>query len=212
MNTLATHWPPRLARLYSADVKRLEAKHANALSPGTFTWEDAVKGLYERMVAAGPRKGARLISQAHAYLSSVYEDEGDFMVAHRSGSRTALLVFATFVCGDHPDRRVKEQGITIALHVLGCWRSPPRCIVGLPVCFASKHALNRLFERGDDFENIHAFDALAGAATLGFLVHQAPQHQGLSLMLDGGELLLAGSRQCLPEDLGERQHPRGGGF
>ena len=42
-------WGPRLARLYSADVKRLEVKHAGQLSPGTCTWEQAVESLYKRV-------------------------------------------------------------------------------------------------------------------------------------------------------------------
>ena len=47
-------WGPRLARLYSEDVRKLEAKHAGQLSPGSSTWEQAVEALYNKMSDAGP--------------------------------------------------------------------------------------------------------------------------------------------------------------
>lgn len=195
MNSLATRWPPRLARLYSADVKRLEAKHAGKLSPGATTWEDAVKQLYKRVHEAGPRKGARIIGQAADYLGSVYENEGaHFMVANRSGSRAALLVFATFVGGDHPDLRVKEQGITITLHIIQCGRSLPRCVTGVPVAYISSHALKRLCERADDVvEPGDAAYAVVYAGILGYLVHRSPKHQDGGLSLRISDTLLVGS-------------------
>ena len=37
-------WGPRLARLYSEDIRKLESKHAGQLSPGTCTWEQSITG------------------------------------------------------------------------------------------------------------------------------------------------------------------------
>jgi hypothetical protein len=49
-------WGPRLARLYSEDIRKLEAKHAGRLSPGASTWEQSIESLSKRVVEAGPRK------------------------------------------------------------------------------------------------------------------------------------------------------------
>ena len=68
-------WGPRLARLYSEDIRKLEAKHAGKLSPGTCTWELSIESLFKCMVAAGPRKGVRLLKQAADYLNGVDLDE-----------------------------------------------------------------------------------------------------------------------------------------
>ena len=50
---VALRYPPRLARLYSADVKRLEALHAGRLSPGVTTWSEAVEALYGACMQPG---------------------------------------------------------------------------------------------------------------------------------------------------------------
>ena len=70
----APKWGPRLARLYSADVRRLEAIHADRLSPGAKTWEQAVELLFQRMVKAGPVKGAKLVQRVADYLGSIDKD------------------------------------------------------------------------------------------------------------------------------------------
>ena len=151
-------WGPRLARLYSEDVRKLEAKHAGQLSPGSSTWEQAVEALYHRMSDAGPVKGSKLVGKALDYLRSIDPDErAHFVMADWCGSRTALMMLASFSYGPHPDRRVKEEGLNIELHIIQCSRSKPRCAIGIPVAYISRHALNRLYERGHDIrENSHA--------------------------------------------------------
>ena len=41
-------WGPRLARLYSEDIRKLEAKHAGKLSPGTCTQGNRVNLITRR--------------------------------------------------------------------------------------------------------------------------------------------------------------------
>jgi hypothetical protein len=188
-------WGPRLARLYSEDVRKLEARHAAGLSPGTSTWEQAIEALYKEMTDAGPVKGARLIGKAIDYLHSIDHDErAHFMLAGWCGSRTALMTLATFSCGPHPDRRVKEEGLSIELHIIQCSRSKPRCATGIPVAYISRHALNRLYERGHDIrENSHAVSIFAFIGALGYLSRWSEQHVdgGMSLLLAG--LLVVGA-------------------
>jgi hypothetical protein len=42
MNTIPK-WGPSLARLYSVNIRQLEARHAAALVPGAATWETAIR-------------------------------------------------------------------------------------------------------------------------------------------------------------------------
>jgi hypothetical protein len=63
-------WAPRLARLYSEEVRKLEALHADRLSPGTRTWADSVEALFQRMAKVGPVKGSRLLQKAIDYLDA----------------------------------------------------------------------------------------------------------------------------------------------
>ena len=117
-------WGPRLARLYSEDVRKLEARHAAGLSPRATTWEQAIEALYNKMSDAGPVKGAKLVGRAIDYLRSIDKDDrAYFMLAHWCGSRAALLVLASFSYGPHPDPRVQEEGLGIELHILQCSRS-----------------------------------------------------------------------------------------
>jgi hypothetical protein len=188
-------WGPRLARLYSEDVRKLEARHAAGLSPGTSTWEQAIEALYNRMSDAGPVKGAKLVGKAIDYLRNIDKDErAYFMLAHWCGSRAALMTLATFSYGPHPDRRVQEEGLSIELHILQCSRSRPRCATGIPVAYISRHALNRLYERGHDItENAHTTSVFAVISVLGYLTHLSGQHEdsGMSLLVTG--LLVTGA-------------------
>jgi hypothetical protein len=190
-----SRWGPRLARLYSEDVRKLEAKHAGQLSPGSSTWEQAVEALFHRMSDAGPVKGSKLVGKALDYLRNIDPNErAHFVMADWCGSRTALMMLASFSYGPHPDRRVKEEGLNIELHIIQCSRSKPRCAAGIPVAYISRHALNRLYERGHDIcENIHAVSIFAAIGGLGYLSRWSEQHVdgGMSLLLAG--LLVVGA-------------------
>jgi len=189
-------WGPRLARLYSVDVRRLEALHAARLSPGTTSWEAAVEDLYVRMVKAGPVRGSRLIRRAADYLNSIERDDTcHFVICCSGGSRTAFLMFATFCYGSHPDPTVREEGLTIVLHLISCARSRPGCAVGIPVAYISRHAINRLYERGHDItEKIHATGAFVYIGILGFLTHRSPRHTNGGLSLLFGDSLIVGAQ------------------
>ena len=144
-------WPPRLARLYSEDVRKLEAIHADHISPGAKTWAEAVEALFQRMAKAGPVKGSRLLQKAIDYLDNIDGDQqSHFMIATNCRGRMAMLMFATFNIGVHPDPRVKEDGLTVVLHAIHCSRSRFARVTGIPVAYISMHALRRLFERGYD--------------------------------------------------------------
>ena len=195
-------WGPRLARLYSKDVERLEAFHAGRLSPGTATWEQAVEALYDRMVAAGPVKGAKLVRKAHDYLRSIDRDERAYIVLAVGGrSRNAYLMFATFSIGNHPDPAVEEEGLKIVLHIVRCSRNGHSRAVGIPVAYVSKHAIGRLYERGCDItENIHATSAFAFIAVLGYLTHGSKKHVDGGLSLLFSKTLLVGSLHRFDEE------------
>jgi hypothetical protein len=188
-------WGPRLARLYSEDVQRLEAIHADRLAPGAKTWEQAVELLFQSMVKAGPVKGTKLVKQAIDYLRGIESDaRSHFMIVDQCASRTAFLMFATFRIGPHPDQRVKEQGLSIVLHILQCGRCAPSRATGIPVAYISKHAMARLYERGHDIiENIHAASAFAFAGVLGYIAHRSPKHVDGGLCLLFSDTLMVGS-------------------
>ena len=112
--------------LHSEDIRRLEAFHADRLSPGASTWEQAVGTLFKRIIAIGPAKGTRLVQKAIDYLNSVDQDaRRHILITAQCRSRSAYLLFATFSYGGHPDLRVKEEGLAIELNYLHCSRSRP---------------------------------------------------------------------------------------
>ena len=188
-------WAPRLARLYSEDVRKLEALHAGRISPGATTWEEAVDQLASRMISAGPAKGAKLVGKAIDYLSNIAPDHRcHFLISTQYGSRNAFLMFATFSIGNHPNPTVKEEGLNIELHVLQCSRSHPSRAIGIPTAFISRHAINRLFERGHDVTgNSHATGVFAFIGVLGYLTHKSAKHTdgGMHIVFSG--LLTAGA-------------------
>ena len=187
-------WGPRLARLYALDVRRLEALHAGRLSPGAKTWNAAVDALYARVHKLSPVKGAKLIGKAIDYLNSVARDErAHIVLSSERRSRSAVLAFITFNHGPHPDPAVRgEEGLNLTLHIISCARSRQYCVVGVPVAFISRHAMNRLYERGHDItEPGHATNVFTLVAVLGFLTHRSAVHRGLSLTF-AGTLLVGG--------------------
>ena len=208
MNTIPKRGP-RLA--HSEDLRKLEAKHAGHLSPGTSTWETSIESLFKRVVEAGPRKGARLLERAAGYLGSVGFEERAFLVLASGGtSRNAHLVLATFSVGNHPDGAVREEGLNILLHIIHCSRSKPSCGVGIPVAFVSRHALNRIYERGDDItENSHVSSALAFITVLGFLAHRCERLADSGLYMRFSGLLAAGALHRFRRILPERTQRRG---
>jgi hypothetical protein len=188
-----------LARLYSADVKKAEAKHANSLSPGTTTWMDAVEALYKRVRKVGPVKGTRLIEHAGDYLASIDPAERTYyMLTCHGKRRRATPVFATFSVGQHPDIRVDEAGITITVHLLACGRSQNLCAPDLVVSFVSDHALKRLFERDHTADSEVASSALCYLAVRGFIVGQTEKHAGGGMHLLLKNTLVAGHMHQFP--------------
>jgi hypothetical protein len=180
---------------YSREARRLEQLHASRLAPGATTWEQAVEALFQQIVKVGPVKGAKLVQKAIDYLNGVVSDERSYlMIVGHCTSRTAFLAFATFLVGPHPDQRVKEEGVTIALHILHCSRSRPARVSGIPVAHFSKHAIARLHQRGQDItENTHAATAFSFAGVLGYLTHRSPKHADGGLCLLFADTLLVGS-------------------
>ena len=206
MTVVAPKWGPRLARLYALDVRRLEALHAGRLSAGATTWGAAVEALFERIHQLGPVKGSRLVGKAINYLNGTAADERAHVVlSAASRSRTAFVAFATFSYGAHPDPAVRaEEGLNLAFHMLICARSRPGCAVGVPVAFISRHAMNRLYERGHDIvEPGQATNIFAFTAVLGFLAHRSKRHQGLSLAFNDTLLVGALHRHARRDASGE---------
>ena len=193
MNIPVPKWGPRLARLYTLDMRALEKRHAAAVSPGTTSWQEAVPALYKRMGAIGPRKGAKLLHQVGEYLSGVDVGErAHMLLAWGWRSRSAHLVFATFSIGNHPDPAVREDGLNIAMHLIECSRTRPRCATGIAVAFLSMHTLKRIFERSD-FGNEDATTALAYVAVCGYLAHRDARHFGGGMNLLVETLLVTGA-------------------
>src|SRR4029077_6285404 len=88
----------------------------------------------------------------------------------------------------------KERGLT--LHILNRRgsRAKPRGAAGIPVAYISRHALNRLYERGHDItEKTHATSIFAVISVLGYLTHLSGQHEdsGMNLLVTG--LLVTGA-------------------
>ena len=196
MNIVAPRWPPRLARLYSEEVRKLEALHANQVSPGTTTWADAVEALFQKIHKVGPVKGPQLLQKAIDYLNNIgNDDRSHFMVATSCGRRTAILIFATFSAGPHPDPRVKEDGLTVVLHAIRCCRSRFARVTGIPVAYVSMHAVRRLFERGYDItENSRANSVFALIGGLGYLTLRSVEHANGGLSLLVSNILVVGSQ------------------
>jgi hypothetical protein len=193
---IVPRWAPRLARLYSADIKRLEATHAGRLSPGAKTWAEAIEALHRTADAAGPVKGARAIARAVDCLGAISRDErAHFTIMADVAKRAAFLMFATFEVGPHPDPLVKEDdGLVITIRALKVSRTvPASCIAGVPVAYISRHAMKRLFEHGHDINDNSKATGLFGCiGVLGFLLSHSKVHEGGGMALNFSDLLVVG--------------------
>lgn len=97
-------------------------------------------------------------------------------------------MFATFAIGEHPDPMVQEEGVCISMHAIICSRSRPSWTSGVPVAFVSRHALQRLYERGHNVTFGNATSLLAWIAA-GYLT-TAPRNTSAAgfsdVMVAGG--------------------------
>jgi hypothetical protein len=121
------------------------------------------------------------------------------MVATNCRNRTAILMLATFSIGSHPDQRVKEDGLSIVLHVIRCSRARQARVTNIPTAYISRHAMNRLYERGHDLvENSHTTNIFTFIGALGYLVHRSEKHANGGLCLKFSDLLVVGSQhRCI---------------
>jgi len=184
------------ANRYSRELRRKERMHANQLHSGAATWDDAVSGLYERMVAAkSPIKCAAILAKAIAYLESVGPaDSMHVKLAAGSARRAAAMAILTLTAGQNPVCGRDEEGIIAYRTILKCDR---RGLVEVShraeVAYVSAHALGRLHEREDDLTDQGALGVLAFVAVLGHLTRNSEKHVEGELCLHFGDTLVVGS-------------------
>jgi hypothetical protein len=178
-------------------VRRLEALHADRISPGTTTWTAALAALYARLKREGSPVGqAAILRKAITYLCSVKpEDTMHIVFAHSGAARSAVLCFAAFSADEHPLEGVKEEGVSVLQHLIRCDRRGGAAVRnGIPLAYISKHAMGRLDERNcDGLTSAHLTGVFALIGMLGHLARNSEKHIEGGLCLHFGDTLIVGS-------------------
>ena len=150
------HAAPTVSRIfadrYRREATRLERLHCNHLSPGTATWGDALEAMEKRMGKLdGPIKRTAAIKAAGKYLRETQKGSMHYMLGSYGTKRSSVMSFATINFGAHPLLGVSEDGVSIMKHTTACrrdgsgWTSANRSLG-----YISRHAVQRLHERGGD--------------------------------------------------------------
>ena len=135
-------WPPRLARLYSEDVRRLEALHAGRLSPGARLGSKRSRHCSRRLVEVGPAKGTKLVTKTIDYLSGVDSDGAASSWSRTLPSRNRDSCCLPPSARPSPGPKGDQGGRVVhRTSLLQCSRSHPSYTVGVPVAYISRHAM-----------------------------------------------------------------------
>ncbi len=183
------------ANRYFREARRVEALHAARLSPGTHTWREALRALFERMEKAGsPIKQAAVLRQAIAALNGIDQQEAMHIgiVAGGGRKRSAGLMFATFSAGWHP-LGLDEEGLRVLQHGIVCSRTHATLLADVVLAYVSRHAVSRLHERDHRLTAAAAFGVFGFIGVLGMISHRSKRHERGGMCLRYGDILAVGS-------------------
>ena len=100
------------AEQYFRELRRREAMHANAITPGSKEWTDAVLEFFERIYKLGnPIKRVAAVRKMVKYLNENVEPDrcAHFLLDYAGGTRSVWLDFATLSAGEHPLEGVHRE-------------------------------------------------------------------------------------------------------
>lgn len=173
---------PTISRIfadrYRREATRLERLHANHLAPGTATWGDAMTAMEARLAKLpGPVKRSAAMRKAGDYLSSAQDDGMHFMLGRYFKKRSSILSFATINFGSHPLMGVSEDGVHIARHAVLCRRDGSGGTkTNISLGYVSRHAVQRLHERGQELSIKTATNMFTCIGLLGHLIGHGHGH------------------------------------
>jgi len=179
---------------YRREATRLEKLHAHHLAPGTATWGEAMVAMEARLEKLpGPIKKTACVRNAAAYLRSHQKDSMHFMLGFYCTKRSSGLSFGTINFGTHPLAGISEDGVSIMRHTVLCRRDGSGGTkANLSLGYISRHAVQRLHERGGGLSIETATNMFGCIGMLGCLLHHSKEHVDGAMSLRVHDLLATG--------------------
>jgi hypothetical protein len=178
---------------YRREATRLEKLHANHLAPGTTTWGAAMQAMEDRVGRLpGPIKRTTAIRNAAIYLRENQKDSMHFMLGLYTRKRSSAMSFGTINFGTHPLAGVSEDGVSVMRHTMLCRRDGGGgSKVNQSMAYISRHAVQRLHERGRELTIETATKMFTAIGMLGFMLSFDTRHIDKAMCLRLNEDMLA---------------------
>ena len=182
------------ATRYSREAVRLEQLHANHISPGTKTWADAMEAIEGRMrKVGGPIQRTACLRGMGDYLRATQKGSMHFVLGTYFTKRSSVLSFATINFGSHPLMGVSEDGVCVMQHTLTCRRDGNgHTMANQCLGYISRHAVQRLHERGHSLTIENATKMFTCVGMLGFIMGYGNKHVEATMCLHIEEMLAIG--------------------
>jgi hypothetical protein len=191
------HRIPTEGRVFVAqlirDIRKREAVGADALSPGTKTWAEALVAFRHSLENAdGPVKAVRLLRTAHEHLRIVQRQGACFVNFFRARSRSGSFQLWTWEVAKHPLINKGYDGIFVRAYFFllrrnGGGMAGPRA----RLAFISWHALARMQERSSaDIFTARGVAAMCGI--VGYLMQGSDKHIHSEINYAIGDMVCTG--------------------
>jgi hypothetical protein len=159
------------------EIRKRENIGADALSPGTKTWHDALEAFRQSLTNAdGPVKAAKLLQAARERLRIGQRQGACFVNFFHTRSRSGSFEILTWEVAKHPLLNKGYDGIFVRawfclLHRDGGGVAGHRA----RLAFISWHALARMQERSS-VDIFTAGGVVAACGVVGYIMQESPKH------------------------------------
>jgi len=188
---------------YRREATRLEKLHSHHLAPGTATWGDAMTAIEARLEKLpGPIKKTACVRNTATYLRTHQDNSMHFMLGLYARKRSSVMSFGTINFGTHPLAGVSEDGVSVMRHTVLCRRDGSGgSKINQSLGYISRHAVQRLHERGSELTIETATNMFSCVGMLGFLLGYANTHVNSAMALRVEDMLATGVvRNAINED------------
>jgi hypothetical protein len=187
------------------EIRRREVIGANALSPGTKVWRDAVFAFRRSLKNAdGPVKAAKLLRAARERLQIGQRQGACFINFSQARSRSGNFEFLTWEAAKHPLLNEGYDGIIVRAYFCmlqrnGSGIAGPRA----RLAFISWHALARMHERSS-VDIFTAKGVVAACGVVGYLLQESAKHANTEINFATDDMLCTGRLRFASSDEGHQ--------
>jgi len=196
---------PTESRIFVAqlirEIRKRENIGADALSPGTKTWREALIALTRCLESAdGPVKAARLLQAAYERLRIGQRQGACFVNFFQTRSRSGSFEILTWEVAKHPLLNAGYDGIFVRawfclLQRNGGGVAGPRA----RLAFISWHALARMQQRST-VDIFAAGDVVAACGVVGYVMQESPKHAHSEINYAIENMICTGRLRCATDE------------